>query len=119
MIALLILTGVLMGVSGLVTIRTATRMNPGVPVLSLLEIVAGGVLVVVAMFARPTPDGGFRLVVGGVSVVVVLSVAQAWRVAARRREREDSEARRLVTYVKYLAGTARGSHGKNPPADRG
>ena len=84
-------------------IRAAQRAKFGLPLLSVVEVVAGLGLVGLLTASPPTVEAGFRYVVGAVVLVIASSVAMGARFRARRRERVESEGARLVTYVKYLS----------------
>ena len=105
MIPLLVLASLLLVGSGAVKIRAAGRAKLGLPMLSLLEVVGGIALVGVAATRPPAVDVGFRYVVGAVALVLVSSIAMGMRLSAGRREQEESEGARLITYVRYLSSS--------------
>ena len=105
MIPLLSIASLLLVGSGIVKIRAAGRAKLGLPMFSLLEVVAGIALAGVAAVSPPTVDVGFRYVVGAVALVLVSSIAMGMRLAAGRRKREESEGVRLITHVKYLSAS--------------
>jgi len=103
MTALLSLTGVLLLVSGGFKLWSAARGKIGVPLLALVESAAGVLIPILALVSPISADGGFRLVLGSLALMLVSSVAQAVRVRARSLELQESEGGRLVAYVKYLS----------------
>lgn len=105
MTPLIVMTGFLLVVSGGLKVRAAGRAGLGLPVLSLVELVAGVGLAFVPFVRPPGAGGGLWLIVGAVGFLLVSSVHQGLRLRDQRREREASEAGRLVTYVKYLSGS--------------
>ena len=104
MTALLVITALLLLVSGLVKLHAAGRVGLGVTVLPLVEIVAGLGLLAPLMFAwRPAPRAGLFIVCGGVLLVLASSGWIGLSMARKRRSRDASEGARLATYVKYLS----------------
>ncbi len=102
---LLVTTGMLLILSAGLKVRTASKAGLGLPLLLLVEIAAGIALPVVSVAVPPTPQGGFRMILTALALIVVSSVALSLRVRALARDREASEGARLVTYVKYLSST--------------
>ena len=100
---LFIFVGLLLMVSGLLKVRGAVRTGLGTPLIPLLEVLAGLGLPVFVFAQPPSEALGLRLMVGAVALLLVSSTYHALRVRAHRRRREESEASRLVTYVKYLS----------------
>jgi hypothetical protein len=101
--ALLVISALLLIASGGIKLRVGARTGLGVPPLSLVELLAGVGIAASALTGDPTVESGFRLVLGGVALVLVSSVHMGMKFAARRRERDDSEGLRLFKYVKYLS----------------
>jgi hypothetical protein len=102
---LLVTTGMLLILSAVLKVRTASKAGLGLPLLLLGEVVAGLALPVVSLVAPPTPEAGFRMVLAALALIVVSSVALSMRVRALARDRQASEGARLVRYVKYLSST--------------
>ena len=120
MTPLLIITGVLLVGSGIVKLRASERARLGIPLLSVAEAFAGLVLCSISFISPPSPEVGFRYVLGGLALLLASSGSLAAKLGRRRRELDDSEGARLVTYVKYLSASP-GSHdelgaGEDPPA---
>jgi len=103
MIPLLVLTAILLVLSGAFKLRAAARGGIGLHLLSVLELLAG-VGLVVRMTAPPVPvEQGMGAAVGAVVLIVASSVHLARRLAGKRRLRGLTEARRLESYVKLQA----------------
>jgi protein-S-isoprenylcysteine O-methyltransferase Ste14 len=100
---LLVITGVLLLISGGVKARAATRAHMGVPLLSLLELFTGVAVSLLAM-AGPAAAGAARLLVPlGVLLVVASSLIFSAQHRELRRRRSLTEAKRLESYVKYFS----------------
>ena len=85
MTALLVITALLLLVSGLVKLHAAGRVGLGVTVLPLVEIVAGLGLLAPLMFAwRPAPRAGLFIVCGWTLAVLMIV---AGRFLAKRQHR--------------------------------
>lgn len=102
--ALLVLTGLLLLVSGAVKARAGLRAGLGIQLLTLVELAAALVWCGGAAVGAGTVGAGAFFVPVGVLLVLVSSAHFWTRMSAYRRERAQSEARRLENYVKYLAG---------------
>lgn len=106
---LLSCAALLLLVSGPITLRAASRVGMGVPVLALAELLAG-FAVLGAVFLEGLAAGpGLAILVGSAVLVVVSSVRVGLEVRRRQRLRAASEGARLATHVKYLSRL-------NPPA---
>lgn len=103
MIPLLAITAILQLASGLLKVRTAARVEMGVPILAVAELVAGVGIFIVLFIERLTAVHGLLIVVGSVVLVLVSSVQVGAEVRRRQRIRTASEGARLANYVKYLA----------------
>ena len=104
MTGLLVLTGLLLLVSGGVKLRSGRRARLGAQPLTLLELLAAGVLCVGAAGGLGSAPISVVLVPVCTILVLVSSMHFWTRLSAHRTRRELTEARRLETYVKYLAG---------------
>jgi len=100
---LLVLTGLLLLVSGAVKLRSGHRAGLGLQPLTLLELLSAGVLCLGAAAGLAAAPIAAVLVPMGTVLVVASSVHFWTRLSAHRRQREITEARRLETYVKYLS----------------
>ena len=103
MTPLLILTAILLAVSGAFKLRAAARAELGLHSFSLLELVAAVALMVLTMAASLSAEQGFGAVVAAVVLIVVSSWHLGKSLGRRRRLRGLTEGRRLETYVKYMA----------------
>ncbi len=101
--------------SGGLKVRAGLRARVGVPLLSAVELLAGAGLTLVSFAAPPAVEVGFRLIVGAIVLLVGSSAVMAARLSRKRRELEDSEGSRLVTYVKYLSRESEIGDGPLPP----
>lgn len=106
MTVLLVLASVLLLVSGSVKVHAAGRAKIDTPFLSLVEVLAALALGATALMSPPTEEIGFRYAVGAVGLVLVSSISMGMRLSTRRRERDDSEGVRLITYVKYISASS-------------
>jgi hypothetical protein len=103
MTLLLFLSGILLVVSGGVKMHSGARARLGPQPLTLLELLAGGLLCVGASMGLATALLWLVFIPLG-PVLVVGSSLHFWsRMSEHRRRRDVTEARRLETYVKYLA----------------
>ena len=103
MTPLLMVTGALLLVSGLVKVRAGSRAGIGVPPLVWLELlsaVASGMLAIAGAAAASTIAWFVPL---SVLLVLVSSGVFAARVRAAGLRRAQTEGGRLATYVKYLS----------------
>ena len=100
MTPLLVITGFMLAASAFVKLRAAGRAKIGVPVLSAVEVVAAVLIVGVAFTNPPTVEAGFRMVMGGILLILVSKAAMVMKLSAARQQRADSEGLRLRTYVK-------------------
>ena len=113
MTPLLLLTSVLLVLSGLIKIRSVARTGRGVPVVALLEV-AVAVGAAGLAFSGPSAAGAAAWVVpAGVLLVVFSSASHVRRMSAHRRMREESLGDRLATHVKYPMGRGRDSRGES------
>lgn len=103
MILLLILTSVLLLVSGVIKLRAAERAGVGVHVFSLVELLGGAALGVAVVAGSLSPEQGMGAVLGAVAVILVSSIHLGRRLGHKRRLRDLTEGRRLENYVKLQA----------------
>ncbi len=103
MISLLVLASLLLLASGLLKIKAASRVGMGVPILALVEILAGLADVGALFLAGLTARQGLAILVGSVLLVVVSSVQVGLEIRRRQRLRAASEGARLASYVKYFS----------------
>jgi len=103
MTLLLGLASFLLLVSGVVKIKAAERVELGLPVLPLLELLAG-IGIFSQIFIRDFTAGqGLFLLVGSVLLILVSSAQVGMAVRRRQRLRTASEGTRLANYLKYLS----------------
>lgn len=103
MIPLLVLTALLLVLSGAFKLRAASRGGVGLHLLSVIELL-GGVGLMLRMTAPPVPaEQGMAAAVGAVVLIVVSSVHLGRQLAHRRRLRDLTEGRRLENYLKIQA----------------
>jgi len=98
---LLVLASLLLLVSGLVKMKAAARVDLGLPLLALVELLAGVAIIGVAFMQSFTARQGLAVVVGAVVLVVVSSVQVGLAIQRRHRRLADSEGARLANYVRY------------------
>jgi hypothetical protein len=103
MIVLLVLTAVLLVVSGVINLRAASRAGMSVHLFSLVELVGGLALAAVLLRGSLTPEQGLGAVLGAVLLIVGSSVHLGRRLRQLRKLRDLTEGRRLESYVKYLS----------------
>lgn len=103
MIPLLVLSALLLLASGLVKVKAAARVEMGLPLLALLELLAGVGIFSVAFIQNFSARQGLFVVVGSVLLVLVSSVQVGVAIRRRQRLRSASEGARLANYVKYLS----------------
>lgn len=103
MIPLLVIASLLLVASGLLKVRAAARVEMGVPILPLVELVAGlGLFSVV--FVKPfTANQGLLILLGSVVLIVVSSVQVGMEVRRRQRLRTASEGARLANRLRLLS----------------
>jgi hypothetical protein len=106
MTALLVMTGVLLLVSGGVKVRSGLRAGLGVQPLTHLELLASVVWCFAAGGGLGASGAGIWFVPAGVLLVLASSVLFSLRMTEYRRRRAESEGSRLENYVNYLSGTA-------------
>lgn len=89
--------------SGLVKLLGKGRRPGTLPLLPLLELLAGigGLYVVVALSPGLLLGGGISALL--VALVLASSTSRALQARARRRHRELTEESRLATYVQYFS----------------
>ncbi len=112
MVPLLLITALLLLASGLVKVRAAARVEMGLPILALAELLACAGIVAVAFAVELTGVQGMLVLVGSVALVVVSSLQVGMEVRRRQRLRTASEGARLANYVKYP--TRRGPSERSP-----
>ena len=106
MIALLVLTAILLVLSGAFKLRSAARGEVGLHLPSVLELLAG-VGLMLRMTAPPVPvEQGMGAAVGAVVLIVFSSVHLGRRLAHKRRLRGLTEGRRLENFVKLQTALA-------------
>ncbi len=105
---LLSLTGVLLLVSGLLSLRSGTRLGVLVPILALAQILVGLGEVLVGIGHRLSGWVGLAVTAPSLTLMLASALLRAVRQRAHRRTRDHSEGARLETYVKYLSGAQRG-----------
>ena len=103
MTGLLVLAAILALGSGLVKIFGKGRIPGGVPLLALLEVVAGVVGPWLALSLKPPPLVTGVIVFLLIVLVIVSSVSRGLELRAQRRRRELSESARLANYVDHLS----------------
>lgn len=103
MTPLFLLSALLLLVSGLVKLRTGFRAELGLHLPSLVEVLAGLCLPVVAMGRTLSAGVGLATLVVAFLILVWASVHLAARLRRRNRFRERTEGRRLETYLRYLS----------------
>jgi hypothetical protein len=101
MIPLLVITSCLLLASGLLKVRAAARVEMGVPILALAELLAAVGIFGVAFVVKLTAGQGMFILVGSVALIVVSSVQVGMEVRRRQRIRSASEGARLASYVKH------------------
>ncbi|HSW30333.1 MAG TPA: hypothetical protein VLH75_12690 [Longimicrobiales bacterium] len=103
MVPLLVITALLLLASGLVKVRAAGRVEMGVPILALAELLAGLGILGVAFVMDLTGLQGMLVLVGSVALVIVSSLQVGMEVRRRQRLRAASEGARLASYMKHLS----------------
>jgi membrane associated rhomboid family serine protease len=103
MTGLVFLAGALAAASGLLKVFGKGRRPGEVPLLGLLEVLAGVIVPFYALGSRPPPTVLGPLTLGLFGLIFLSSLLTATRARARRKHREATESGRLVTYVKYLS----------------
>ena len=101
MVPLLVITALLLLSSGLVKVRAASRVEMGLPILALAELLAGLGIFGVAFFVDLTGLQGMLVLVGSVALVVVSSLQVGLEVRRRQRLRAASEGARLANFLKH------------------
>lgn len=108
---LLLLASGLALTSGLLQLLGKSRIPGTIPLISLVELLSG-LLLPLLVLTRPLPtSAGAPLLAFMVGLVLYSGSVRLLRARARRRYREETEASRLVTYVKYLS--AQGEEAKD------
>jgi len=103
MTALVVIAGALSLASGLIKLFGRGRLPGGIPLLAVLEVVAGLALPLFALANRP-PLGVLSWGLGLTLILVAVSSGyQISRARAFRRHREETEAARLQVWVRYLS----------------
>jgi hypothetical protein len=103
MVPLLVIASLMLLASGLLKLRAAARVEMGLPVLALAELLAGLGIFGLMLAADLTAAQGLAVVVGSVALILVSSVQIGLAVRRRQRLRSASEGARLANYVKYLS----------------
>ena len=103
MIPLFVLASLLLLVSGMVKVKAAARVEMGLPVLALVEVVVGVGIFSVAFIQNFTARQGLFVLVGSVLLVIVSSLHIGAAIRRRQRLRTASEGARLASYVRYLS----------------
>lgn len=103
MIPLFVLASLLLLVSGLVKVKAAARVEMGLPVLALVEVVVGVGVFSVAFIQTLSARQGLFVLVGSVLLVVVSSLQVGAAIRRRHRLRTASEGARLANYMRYLS----------------
>ncbi len=103
MIPLLVIASLLLVASGLVKVRAAARVELGVPVLPLVELVAGVGLFSVVFVKSFTANQGLLILLGSVVLILVSSVQVGMEVRRRQRLRTASEGARLANRLRHLS----------------
>lgn len=102
MLALVVLTAVMVGTSAALKLRATSRRGLGPRPLTLLEALVAIGLVALSLVGSPPATGFVRWSIpAAVVLMVTSSVDHAIRLARLGREREESEAGRLATYIEY------------------
>lgn len=109
MASLFVVMSMLLVASGLVKVKAAARVEMGVPIPALLELLVGVGIFSVAFIKEFTAVQGLLILVGSVALIVVSSVLVGAEVRRRHRIRTASEGARLASYVKYLAKPPEGT----------
>lgn len=99
----LVLAALLLLVSGVVKVKAAERVGMGLPILPLIELVAGLAIFGVSFTKTFTPGQGFAVVVAAVALVLGSSIHVGMGIRRRQRLRTRSEGTRLANYVQYLS----------------
>jgi peptidoglycan/LPS O-acetylase OafA/YrhL len=103
MTGLVVVAGLMALASGLLKLFGKGRGIGGVPLLALLELLAGVAVPLYVLQDRP-PQGHLSWILFlTLGLILVSSLLQVARVRALKRHREETESARLVTYVKYLS----------------
>jgi len=103
MTVLVALAGALAILSGLLKLFGRSRIPGEIPLLPLLEILAGAGVPLYTLTRGPGPDVGFTPILFLLVLVFVSSISRVMSASTRRRKREESEGGRLATYVKFLS----------------
>ena len=103
MTVLVALAGALAILSGLLKLFGRSRIPGEIPLLPLLEILAGAGMPLYPLTKGPAPGVGFTPILFLLGLVFVSSISRAMSASTRRRKREESEGGRLATYVKFLS----------------
>jgi len=101
---LLTLTGLLVGVSGVLKARAGLRIGLGVDVFTITEILFALVLAMATAGAATlgTAASFGWMIPTSVVLVLVSTTVFGFKMRAYRLHREELEARRLESYVKYF-----------------
>lgn len=101
---LLFITAALVAISGGLKLRSTSRVGLGLAPLAVLEMVAALGL---AALVLPSRWSGTTVERWSVPVAIVILIASsidhAIRLRSHRRARAETEAGRLVNYVRYLS----------------
>jgi len=103
MTVLLVLASFLLLVSGVVKVKAAQRVELGIPLLPLVELVVG-LGIFSQIFIRDFTAGqGLFILIGSVLLILGSSLQVGMAVRRRQRLRTASEGTRLANYVRYLS----------------
>lgn len=101
---LLLVTGVLLLISGLLSLRSGMRLGLLLPVLAMIQVLVGLGAFGAGLMTRLSAGAGLAVVVPSIALMLGAAVWQGMRLRVARRIRRNSESARLETYMKYLSG---------------
>ena len=110
---------VLLLTSGVVKLRAGERAGLKLPLLAILEVLAGFGLAGASFTSLITPAVGLGVVLGSVALVLVSSLHMGMQLKGAVRRRELSEGARLRTYVEYLPHVQGLDASPRDPEDQG
>lgn len=106
MTGLLLLASALALGSGLIQLLGKGRIPGTVPLIALVELLAGLAVPFLALTRQVPAMAGGILLTSLVALVLYSSLTRTLRTRARLKHREETEAARLETYVRYLSARA-------------